>query len=88
MFKSLKIVYKKQATCDLKREIDADRTGDVKDRKSTKGYYFKLNGRGALSWGVRSTPHLLFVQETVYQVMAAVDQEVFCLKYIFDDFDI
>ena len=51
--KGLKLTYTKDASYDLVRESDADWSGDVNDRKSTTGYYFKLNGCGAaLSWGV------------------------------------
>ena len=36
------------------KESDTDRYGDVNDRKSTTGYYFKLNRRGAaIRWGVK-----------------------------------
>ena len=50
----LKLTYTKEASYDLVAESDADWSGDVNERKSTTGYYFKLNGRGAaLSWGVK-----------------------------------
>ena len=39
--------YTKEASYDLVGESDADWSGDVKNRKSTTGYYFKLSGRGA-----------------------------------------
>ena len=45
--KGLKLTYTKEASYDLVGESDADGSGDVNDRKSTTGYYFKLNGRGA-----------------------------------------
>ena len=45
-FKRFKI-YTKEACYDFLGESDADWSGDVNDRKSTTGYYFKLNGRGA-----------------------------------------
>ena len=52
--KGLKLTYTKEASYDLVGESDADWSGDGNDRKSTTGYYFKLNGRGAaLSWGVK-----------------------------------
>ena len=52
--KVLKFTYTKEASYDLVGESDADWSGDVNDRKSTTGYYFKLNGRGAAgSWGVK-----------------------------------
>ena len=50
----LKLTYTKEASYDLVGEGDADWSADVNDRKSTTGFYFKLNGRGtALSWGVK-----------------------------------
>ena len=52
--KGLKLTLTKEASYDLVEESDAEWSGDVKDRKSTTGYYFKLNVRGAaLSWGVK-----------------------------------
>ena len=45
-FKFLKLTYTKEASYDLIGERDADRFGDMNDRKSTSGYFFKLNGRG------------------------------------------
>ena len=56
--------YTKEASYDLVGESDADWSGDVNDRISITGYYFKLNGRGAaLSWGVKSRPQLLFLHQ-------------------------
>ena len=50
----LKHTYTKEASYDLVGECDGDWSGHVNDRKSTTGYKFKLNGRGAaLSWGVK-----------------------------------
>ena len=45
----------------------------MNDGKSTTGFYFKLNGRGAaLSWGVKMQPTVaLFSSEAEYQGMAA-----------------
>ena len=52
--KVLKLTYTKEASYDLVGESDAHWSDDVNDRKSTTGYYFKLNERGAvLSWGVK-----------------------------------
>ena len=61
--KGLNLTYTKEASYDLVGERDADWSGDVNDRKSTTGYYFKLNGRGAaLSWGVKKQ-QLLFLHQ-------------------------
>ena len=62
--KGLKLTYTKEGSYDLLGESDADWSGDVNDRKSTTGYSFQLNGRGAaLSWGVAFLPfpQLLFL---------------------------
>ena len=72
-------------------ESDADWSGDVNDRKSTTGYYFKLNGRGAaLSWGIKkqATVVALYSSEAEYQGMAAAVQEALYLKQLLEDFGI
>ena len=70
-------------------ESDADWSGDVNERKSTMGYYFKLNGSGAaLSWGVKKQATVaLSSSEAKYQGMAAV-QEALYLKQLLEDFGI
>ena len=66
--KGLKLTYTKEASYDLVRESDADWSGDVNDRKSTTGYYIKLNGRGAaLSWGVKKQATVALSSEAEYQ---------------------
>ena len=71
-------------------ESDADWSGDVNDRKSTTGYYFNLNGRGAaLSWGVKKQATVaLSSSEAEYQGMAAAVQEALYLKQLLEDFGI
>ena len=71
-------------------ESDADWSGDVNDRKSTTGYYFKLNGRGAaLSWGVKKQATIaLSSSEAEYQGMEAAVQEALYLKQLLEDFGI
>ena len=71
-------------------ENDADWSGDVNNRKSTTGYYFKLNGRGAaLSWGVKKQATVaLSSSEAEYQGMAAAAQEALHLKQFLEDFSI
>ena len=71
-------------------ESDADWSGDVNDRKSTTGYYFKLNGRGAaLSWGVKKQATVsLSSSEAERQNMAAAVQETLYLKQLLEDFGI
>ena len=62
----------------------------MKDRKSTAGYYFKLNGRGAaLSWGVKKQATFdLSSSEAEYQGMAAAVQHSLYLKQILENFGI
>ena len=88
--KGLKLTYTKGASYDLVGEIDADWSGDVNDRKSTTGYYFKLNGRGAaLSWGVKKQATVaLSSSEAEYQSIAAAVQEALYLKQPLEDFGI
>ena len=59
----------------------------MNDRKSTIGYYFKLNGRGAaLSWSVRNQATIaLSSSEAEYQGMAAAFHEALYLKQLLDD---
>ena len=88
--KGLKVTYIKEARYDLVVESDADQSGDVNDRKSTTGYYFKLNGRGApLSWGVKKQATIaLSLSETEYQGMPTSVQEALYLKKLLEDFGI
>ena len=70
------------------RENDADWSCDVTDGKSTTGFYFKLNGRGAaLSCGVKKQAKVAhFSSEAEYQDMAAAIQEALCLQQLFEIF--
>ena len=79
--KGLKFTYTKEARDDLVGESDADWSGDVNDRKSTTGYCFKLNGRGAtLSRGVKKQATVaLSSSEAEYQGMTAAVQEALYL---------
>ena len=89
--KGLIFIYTKEATSyDLVGESDADRFGDVNDRKSTTGYSFKINGRGAaLSGGVRKQAIVaLSSSEAEYQGMAAAVKEALYLKQLLEDFGI
>ena len=88
--KGLKLTYTKEASYILVWESDADWSGDVNDRKSTTGFYFKLNRRGAaLSWGVKKLAKFaLSSSEAEYQGMAAGVQEALYLKKFLEDFGI
>ena len=70
-FKRFKTYLHKRIFYDLVGESDAGWSGDVNDRKSTAGYYFKLNGRGtAISWGVKKQATVaLSSSEAGYQGM-------------------
>ena len=86
----LKLTYTNVASYDLVRESDADWSSDVNDRKSTTGYYLKLNGRGAaLSWGVKKQATVAFSSsEAEHQGMAAAVQKALYLKQLLLDFGI
>ena len=88
--KGLKLTYTKEASCDLVGESDADWSGDVNDRKSRTGYYFKLNGCGAaLSWGVKKQATVaLSSTEAEYQGMAAAVQAALYREQLLEDFGI
>ena len=80
--RGLKLTYTKEASYDLVRESDANWSGDVNDRNSSTGFYFKLNGRGAaLSWVVKRQAIVAFSSSVAeYQGMAAVVQEALYLR--------
>ena len=88
--KCLKLAYTKEASYDLVGESNADWSGDMNDRKSTKGYYFKHSRRGAaLSLGVKKQATVaLSLSEAEYQGMAASVQEALYLKQLLEDFGI
>ena len=85
----LKLTYTKEAGYALVRESDADWSGDVNDRRSTTGYYFNLNRRGAeLSRSVKKQARVaLSSSQAEYQGMAAV-QEALYLKQLVQDLGI
>ena len=50
----LRLTFFKNSNSDIIGNSDADWSGDLKDRKSTTGYYFKFEGSGgAISWEVK-----------------------------------
>ena len=71
-------------------ESDADWSGDANDRKTTTGYYFKLNGRGAaLSRGVKKQATVaLFSSEAENQGVAAAVKEALYLNQLLEDLGI
>ena len=88
--KDLKLTFTKEASYDLVGESDADWFGDVNDRKSTTGYYFRLNGCDtAFSWGIKKqATFALSSSEADYQGMATAVQEALYLKQLLEDFGI
>lgn len=69
-------------------DADADWSGDLDDRKSTTGYYFKFEGNGAaISWEVKKQATVaLSSTEAEYQAMAAAVQEAIYLRSVMKDF--
>ncbi|XP_046858516.1 secreted RxLR effector protein 161-like [Xenia sp. Carnegie-2017] len=50
----LQLTFLKNSNLDIVGDSDADWSGDLNDRKSTTGYYFKFEGNGgAISWEVK-----------------------------------
>ena len=69
-------------------DSDADWSGDLNDRRSTTGYYFKFEGDGgAISWEVKKQATVaLSSTEAEYQAMAAAVQEAIYLRALMKDF--
>ncbi|CAB4001164.1 Hypothetical predicted protein [Paramuricea clavata] len=79
---------KRNSSCDIVGDSDADWSGDLNDRKSTTGYYFKFKGNGsAISWEVKKQATIaLSTAEVEYQAMAAAAQEAIYLRALLKDF--
>lgn len=72
----------------LEGYADADWAGDVKTRKSTSGYIFKLGG-ATLSWASRKQGNVtLSSTEAEYVALSEACQEIKWLKILFEDFNI
>ncbi len=78
----------KNSSSDIVGDSDADWSGDLNDRKSTTGYYFKFEGNGgAISWEVKKQATVaLSTAEAEYQAMAAAVQEAIYLRALLEDF--
>ena len=78
----------KNSNSDIIGDSDADWSGDLNDRKSTTGYYFKFEGNGgAISWEVKKQATVaLSSAEAEYQAMAAAVQEAIYLRALLEDF--
>ena len=85
--KTMQIVY--DGNCDLipQGASDADWSGDASDRKSTTGFYYKLNDSGgAISWNCKKQNTIALSScEAEYQGMCAAVQGAIFLKQILED---
>ena len=86
----LRLTFSKNSNSDIIGDSDADWSGDLNDRKSTTGYYFKFEGSGgAISWEVKKQATVaLSSAEAEYQAMAAAVQEAIYLRALLNDFGI
>ncbi|CAB4033849.1 Hypothetical predicted protein [Paramuricea clavata] len=84
----LRLTFLKNSSCDIVGDSDADWSGDLNDRKSTTGYYFKFEGNGgAISWDVKKQATVaLSTAEAEYQAMAAAAQEAIYLRALLKEF--
>ena len=80
--KSLRLFFTSTRNTTLVGETDADRSGDVNDRRSTTGYYFKLGDiGGSVIWQIRKQQTVsLSSCEAEYQRLAAAVQEAIFLR--------
>ena len=81
----LRLTFLKNSNSDIIRDSDADWSGDLNDRKSITGYYFKFEGSGgAISWEVKKQATVaLSTAEAEYQAMAAAVQEATYLRALY-----
>ena len=79
---SLRLFFPSTSDSTLVGETDADWSGDVNDRRSPTGYYFKLgDSGGSVSWQVKKQPTVSFSScEADYQGLAAAVQEAIFLR--------
>ena len=85
---NLRLTFIKNSSMKLVGDADADWSGDLDERKSTTGYYFKFQGNGAaISWGVKKqSTVVLSSTEAEYKAMAAAVQEAIYLRSLMKDF--
>ena len=86
--KNLRLTFFKNSNIKITGDADADWSGDLDDRKSTTGYYFKFQGTGgAISWEVKKQATVaLSSTEAEYQAMAAAVQEAIYLRALMKEF--
>ena len=84
----LRLTFLKNSNSDIIVDSDANWSGDLNDRKSTTGYYFKFEGNGGeISWEVKKQATVaLSSSEAEYQAMAAAVQEAIYLRGLLEDF--
>jgi hypothetical protein len=84
----LRLTFLKNSSSDIVGDSDADWSGDLNDRKSTTGYYFKFEGNGgAIRWEVKKQATVaLSTAEAEYQAMAAAAQVAIYLRALLKDF--
>ena len=85
---NLRLTFLKNSNVKLMGDSDANWSGDLNDRRSTTGYYFKFEGDGgAISWEVKKQATVaLSSTEAEYQAMAAAVQEAIYLRALMKDF--
>ena len=86
--KDLKLCVGSKSDLKLKGYADADWPGDIKDRKSTSGFVFKL-GDAAISYASRKQQNVtLSSTEAEFVSLAEVSQEFLCLIQLLKKFQI
>ena len=79
---NLGLIYREDTPVVLTGYSDADRAGDVGDRKSTSGYVFLLGG-AAISWkSSKQTCVALSTAEAEYVALSAAAQEALWLQQL------
>ena len=82
------MTFFKNSNSDIICDSDAGWSGDLNDRLSTTGYYFKFErSGGAISWEVKKQATVaLSTAEAEYQAMAAAVQEAIYFRALLKDF--
>lgn len=83
----LRIVYPCDNNFQLNGGSDADWSGDIEDRKSTTGYFFKLGySGGCVSWQTKKQQTVALSScEAEYQGLAATTQEAVFLRSLLNE---
>ena len=80
--KTLKMVYSRDDDFNFLGGSDADRSGDVNDRRSTTGYLFKISDvGGCISWQPKKQQTVALSScEAEYGILTAATQDAVFLK--------